>query len=124
VPTEESPHHDDQEDITEEHSFDELARGMAEGTISRSRALKLVGAALLGFGSLGFLGGGVAEARHRHHRRRKRRLVCGPSNCPGCCDSNGVCQPGGMIAACGTGGLSCDVCTNQEICVGAGCVQL
>ncbi len=31
-----------------EHSFDELARGLADGTISRSRALKLIGAAILG----------------------------------------------------------------------------
>jgi hypothetical protein len=36
------------EDETGEHSFDELARGVADGTLSRSRALKAVGAAVLG----------------------------------------------------------------------------
>ena len=36
------------EDETGEHSFDELARGVADGTLSRSKALKAVGAAILG----------------------------------------------------------------------------
>ncbi len=36
------------EDETGEHSFDELARGVADGALSRSRALKAVGAAVLG----------------------------------------------------------------------------
>jgi hypothetical protein len=31
-----------------ESSFDELARGLASGSISQGRALKLIGAALLG----------------------------------------------------------------------------
>jgi hypothetical protein len=33
---------------TTESSFDELTRGLASGTLSRGRALKLMGAALLG----------------------------------------------------------------------------
>jgi hypothetical protein len=33
---------------TEEYSFDELAKGLASGTVSRGRALKLMGGALLG----------------------------------------------------------------------------
>lgn len=33
---------------TGEHSFDELAKGVADGTLSRSKALKAVGAAILG----------------------------------------------------------------------------
>jgi hypothetical protein len=48
--TEDPPRYD--EDITEEYSFDELAKGMASGAISRGRALKLVGASFLGFGTL------------------------------------------------------------------------
>ena len=36
------------EDETGEYSFDELARGVADGTLSRSKALKAVGAAILG----------------------------------------------------------------------------
>jgi Cys-rich repeat protein len=49
MPTEDRPRHGDG---VEEYSFDELARGIASGTISRSRALKLAGAALLGGGVL------------------------------------------------------------------------
>jgi len=37
----------DQEDITEEHSFDQLARGLASGAVSRGQALRMLGGALL-----------------------------------------------------------------------------
>jgi hypothetical protein len=37
-----------QEDITEERSFDELARALANGSVSRRQALRLMGGALLG----------------------------------------------------------------------------
>jgi len=40
-------------DATEEYSFDALAKGLASGTISRRKALKLVGSAILGAGVLG-----------------------------------------------------------------------
>ena len=38
----------DREDRTEKCSFDELAKGLASGNISRGKALRLLGAALLG----------------------------------------------------------------------------
>ena len=38
----------DPEDLTEEYPFDELAMGLASGALSRRKALKLVGAVLLG----------------------------------------------------------------------------
>jgi hypothetical protein len=58
----------DPEHTTEGYSFDSLARGMANGAISRRQALKLVSAALLGFGSLGLLGGVAgAKSNHGHH---------------------------------------------------------
>jgi hypothetical protein len=44
-----------------ERSFDELATGLASGSISRGRALKLMGAALVG-SALAFIPG-VAQAR-------------------------------------------------------------
>lgn len=56
-----------------EHSFDELSREFASGNLSRGRALKLLGAALLGFGFLGGLFPGVAEAARLRRRRRPRR---------------------------------------------------
>ncbi len=39
------------EEAPERHSFDELAQGMASGTITRVRALKLMGSALSAWGS-------------------------------------------------------------------------
>lgn len=64
------------------YSLDELAKGMASGTISRGRALKLVGTAFLG-GALSFLSfTDVAEARLR--RRRRRRGPRCPASGTGC----------------------------------------
>ena len=55
-----------------EHSFDELARGLAGGAISRARAMRLVGAAIFG-GALGFFSlPDEAEARRRRRRRGGR----------------------------------------------------
>ena len=101
----------EQGDITEEHSFDELARGMAEGTISRGRALKLVAAALVNFGSLGLLGG-VAEARHRRR--------CGPKSCPKGCCVNGKCHVHDP-QFCGSGGGLCTTCPTGDICFSGKC---
>jgi hypothetical protein len=49
-----------------ERSFDELARGLASGSVSRGKALKLMGAALVGstLASLG-MGGEAAAAGRR-----------------------------------------------------------
>jgi Phosphate-induced protein 1 conserved region len=58
----------DLEKAPEEHyPFDGLARGLASGELSRSRALKLMGAAVLG-GALGFL----SLPKHAEARRRRR----------------------------------------------------
>ena len=57
------------EEAPEEHyPFDDLARGLASGELSRSRALKLIGAAVLG-GALGFL-----SLPKRAEARRRRRF--------------------------------------------------
>ena len=53
----------------EEHHLDALAKGMAEETIPRGRALKLAGAALLGSALSLF----VADDAEAHNRRRGRR---------------------------------------------------
>jgi hypothetical protein len=59
-------------------SFDDLAAELADGTITRARAIKLAGAALFG-GALTLLWPGEADARkrrrrrHRRHRRPRRR---------------------------------------------------
>ena len=52
-------------DASEGHPFDELTKGLASGTISRGRALKLTGAAILGSAGLLSLFPGVAGAANR-----------------------------------------------------------
>jgi hypothetical protein len=68
-----------------ERSFDELARGLASGSISRGKALKLMGAALVG-GTLGSLGmGGIAAADDCKRRGKacKKDRQCCSGNCSG-----------------------------------------
>ena len=88
----EDPHREDV--IQETHSFDELARGMAEGTLCRRQALKLIVGALLGGSLLALLpgtaganveqhvggGGGKHRHRHRHHRSGGQGASCSPCN--------------------------------------------
>ena len=56
----------------DEHFFDDLARGLDDGTITRRRALKLVGGAALGAALMPILPK-QAEALGRRFRRRCRR---------------------------------------------------
>jgi hypothetical protein len=51
------------EDASEGHLFDEVSKGLASGAISRRRALKLTGAAILGSTGLLALFPGVAGAQ-------------------------------------------------------------
>lgn len=53
--------------LTEGDSFDEVARGLASGAVSRGRALKLIGTAILGAALVPFLPD-VAEAASRGPR--------------------------------------------------------
>ncbi len=53
---------------TQEYPFDELARGLASGELSRGKALKLMGAALLG-GALGFFSLPTKQAEAGRGRR-------------------------------------------------------
>ena len=56
----------------EEYSLDELAKGLARGSLTRGRMLKLAGATLLG-GVISAAIPGVADAR-----KKKRRTRCTP----------------------------------------------
>lgn len=62
----ESHSNDLREEVAEEYSFDELAKRVANGTISRFRVLKLAGATL-------FLGGALSALWPQEARARKRR---------------------------------------------------
>ncbi len=53
-------------------SFDDLTAGLADGAITRAKAIKLAGAALLG-GALTVLWADEADARNKKKRRRRRR---------------------------------------------------
>lgn len=53
---------------------------------------------------------------------------CGPENCGGCCDFQGICQPGTFDTGCGRSGQACEVCTtvgetcqSQTCSPGSGC---
>jgi hypothetical protein len=90
--------------LGEDHDLDGLAAGMADGTVSRGRALKLAGAALLGSALSLFSAQREADANHlaRQRRRCRRRggtfcygphrggVCCGPNRCP----SPGQCAKG------------------------------
>jgi hypothetical protein len=60
------------EGTTEEHSLDKLAKGLAEDSLTRSRAIKLAGAAVLGE-AFSFLAlPDEAEAKKKKKKRRRR----------------------------------------------------
>src|SRR5918993_1323795 len=75
-------------------SFDELASGLASGSISRGKALRLMGAALVG-GTLASLGIGEAGAddlcKPEGKKCRKDAQCCSGS----CYSSSGTCKPSG-----------------------------
>jgi hypothetical protein len=78
--------------------FDDLARGLVDGTLTRGKALRLMGAALVG-GTLGSLGMGEASADEckRNGKACKKDKQC----CSGKCEGN-IC-----VAACPSGQVLC-----------------
>ena len=96
-----------------ERSFDELATGLASGSISRGKALRLMGAALVG-GTLASLGiGGVAtaddECKPTGKKCRKNQQCCS-----GNCSKSGTSRFG--TCACQENGGSC--ANNSQCCSG------
>jgi len=95
------------EDHTREHSFDNLARGLANGTLSRKRALKMLGGGLLG-GMLASVPG-LAWAQARSCPQGERR-------CP-----DGTCVPVGQdcptVVGCPPGQTNCAGGPGQPQCV-------
>ncbi|MEW5740913.1 MAG: hypothetical protein AB1938_18480, partial [Myxococcota bacterium] len=49
-------------------------------------------------------------------------LMCLKSNCAGCCDVNGECQPGTELFACGALGNLCSSCARTDTCDRGLCV--
>jgi hypothetical protein len=104
--------------VAREHSFDELTRGMASGSISRGKALRLMGAALVG-GTLASLGIGEAAADppgcKRNGKNCTKDKVCCSGNCV-----NSTCSacPSDRVLLCN--GTCARRCTSFADC-GAGC---
>jgi hypothetical protein len=105
-------------DFREEEAFDELARGLSSEAISRGRALKLTGAAILGGALSVFALADDAEAANKRRRRRRRCR----NHCAGCCDPFGHCQSGGRDDRCGHSGAACQRCGHGEVCFRRSCV--
>ena len=151
MPAEELPRAiHDQEDTMEEHSFDELAKGLADGTLSRGRALKMLTGALLGASLLalipgvagasdgsqgggGSIGGGGGGRRRHKRRRRGGRLAgcprerrCRASNT--CCPPGKICARGGGVCCsparvCTVGGVANACCSGISICCSGICCR-
>jgi hypothetical protein len=99
---------------TTNHSFDELASGLASGSISRGKALRLMGAALVG-GTLGSLGGVAAadeECKPLNKKCRKNSQCCS-----GNCSKSGTSRSG--TCACQENGGTCG--SNSQCCSGSKC---
>ena len=77
-----------------EHSFDELARGLASGSLSRRKALRLMGAALVG-GALASIPGVALAAPCP-----SGQAPCGGSASRGRCCEEGLCCKGGARPFC------------------------
>jgi hypothetical protein len=75
----------------EEGFFDDLARGLADGSLSRGKALRLMGAALVG-GTLGSLGIGEASADRPGCKRLGKNCTRDPQCCGSLLCVSGTCQ--------------------------------
>jgi hypothetical protein len=74
----------------EDSFFDDLARGLADGSLTRGKALRLMGAAVVG-GTLGSLGMGEASADPIGCKRNGKTCTRNTQCCSGNC-SGGTCQ--------------------------------
>ena len=110
---------------TTNRSFDELARGLASGTLSRGKALRLMGAALVG-GTLASLGIGEAAADppgcKRNGKHCKRDKQCCSGNCeggacaPACQDENDCPANQCQQATCTNGVCGVENLPNETLC--------
>ena len=100
---------------TTNHTFDELTRGLASGSISRGKALRLMGAALVG-GTLASLGiGGEAAGAPGGCKREGKNCKRDTQCCSGllCDSSSGTCAaaPPTCVSEGETCGIDTDCCS-------------
>src|SRR5215216_7974235 len=98
-----------------ERAFDDLATQMASGSISRGKALRLMGAALVGgtLGSLGIRGASADQGDQGENEECKAEGKKCRKNAQ-CC--SGKCEGGTCAAACVSNGGTCTV--NDQCCSG------
>jgi hypothetical protein len=89
-----------------ELSLDELAKGLATGTLSRGKALRLMGAALVGGALASIPGIALAKPNKPEGAKCKHDKQCASGNC----SSSGTCAP------CVSAGLACTA--NGQCCSG------
>jgi hypothetical protein len=99
---------------TTERAFDELTRGLASGTLSRGKALRLMGAALVGGALASVPGTALADDDCRGFGRRCRRDSQ-------CCSRNCVRRGDDKVCGCPEGKTRCkdrcvDLQTNERHC--------
>jgi hypothetical protein len=104
--------------VAREHSFDELTRGMASGSISRGKALKLMGAALVG-GTLASLGIGGIAAADEECKPEGKKCRKDEQCCSGTCSKIGTSRFGTCAAGCTSNGGTCS--TSTDCCSGLVC---
>ena len=93
---------------TVEHSLDELAKGLATGTLSRGKALRWMGGALLGAALASFPGIAWADDDCRRLGRECRRDSQ-------CCSRNCIRQGDEKVCGCPEGKTPCnDRCVNLK----------
>jgi Stigma-specific protein, Stig1 len=112
--------HNREEDITEEHSFDELAKGLASGTVSRHRVLKLMGGALLGallatIPGVGWAQPGTGGGKGGGGGAPQGRCPSGFTNCRGKCVI--LAEDRNNCGACGV------ICPEGRSCTNGACVE-
>src|SRR5918998_4785331 len=88
-------------------SLDELAKGLASGTLSRGKAIRLVGGALLGAALASFPGVAYADDCRRLGRECRRDSQC--------CSRNCVRRGDNKVCGCPEGKTRCkDRCVNLQ----------
>jgi hypothetical protein len=92
----------------EDGFFDDLARGLADGSLTRGKALRLMGAALVGGALASLPGTALADDDCRSFGRRCRRDSQ-------CCSKNCVRRGDGKVCGCPEGQRRCnDRCVNLQ----------
>ena len=102
---------------TRNRYFDELASGLASGSISRGRALRLMGAALVG-GTLASLGIGEAAADPPGCKRNGKNCTKDKVCCSGICTEGHCACPSGYTQL--SNGTCVKRCTSDTECAGCG----